>query len=113
MKKLISALLLALLFSCQSGGVWSAQELTEWHGSLTESRAEFISPLYYRGTDAQYHYFLCRSMDTWVPVQVKTEEIKLTEVKPYVSASQSRNFPGYYAVDPGNGYTKIHDDRIK
>ena len=100
-----------LLVGCQSGGHWTANELRDWYVKLEQSDPRFLTPLYYRGTDQYFHYFLCRSMDTWVPVKVSKEEIDIEDIRPYESVSQAEYFPGYYTVDPEQGFKKISEKR--
>jgi hypothetical protein len=105
---------IALLF-CLSGckkDVWTADELQRWYSPLKQGNPSFVSPLYYRGTDNNYHYFICRSMDDFVNIKVIKEEIRLDDIKPAISIS-SKPFPGYYAVDPNNGYKRVDEAKFK
>jgi len=76
--------------------------LRDWYTRLEDTNPRFLSPLYYQGTDDRFHYFICRSMDTWVPVRVKREEITIADPRPL----EPRALSNYYAVDPGNGFKK-------
>jgi|GEM_PF-2379536 len=110
MKSLLPFLLLpcTLFFSaCQTGGTWTADELAQWHQSVTEGLPAHVSPLWYQGSDERYHHFLCRSMDSWVPVSVPIEQITMDDLKDYQGTSSSAPFPGYYKVDPQNGFSKL------
>lgn len=108
MKQATLSIFLALtLIGCDTGGEWSAKELKEWYVKLDKSDSWPLSPLYYQGSDKEYHYFICRSMDTWVPVWVRKEEIEIEDLKPYATTSQSSNFPGHYKVDPANDFCKV------
>lgn len=100
-----------LIVGCQTGGHWTAEELSDWYIKLEQSDPRFLSPLYYRGTDQHYHYFLCRSMDTWVPVKVSKGEIEVEDIRPYESVSQAEHFPGYYTVDPEQGFRKVRESK--
>ena len=114
MKLLATTLLVFfLLVGCQSGGHWTANELRDWYVELKQFDPEIVSPLYYRGTDQRFHYFTCRSIDTWVPVKVSKEEIEIADIRPHESVSQSENFPGFYSVDPEQEFRKIIDTNQK
>ncbi len=114
MKKIFLLLITyVFLFSCHSGDQWSAEKLRNWYIDLKESDSRFLSPLYYQGTDEKFHYFICRSMDSWVPIKVLKEEIIIKDEEPYLSASQADHFPGYYPVDPGNGFMRIENENKK
>ena len=52
-------------------------------------------------------------MDSWVPIKVLKEEIIIKDEEPYLSASQADHFPGYYPVDPGNGFMRIENENKK
>jgi len=112
MKKIMITIFVCLLFlGCQTGGHWTANELGEWYVELKQNNPRLLSPLYYQGTDNNFHYFVCRSIDTWVPVKVDKEEIEMEDIRPYLSVSQSKNFPGYFVVDPEYDFKKINDTK--
>ena len=108
MKKVDILLTSLVLLGCDTGGEWKAEELRNWYFELSKADSRFLSPLYYQGTDEDSHHFTCRSMDTWVPVRVRKEEINIQDVRPLKSASQTRSFPGYYAVDPEKAFAKLN-----
>lgn len=90
--------------------LWTAKEVQEWHatwGAATESKPE--SPLFYRGSDAEHHYFSCRPIDSWVLMKVSREQIEIDDEQPYVGSGPFRSgpFPGYYTVDPSDGFKRI------
>ena len=60
--------------------------------------------MYYSGSDSKYHYFMARSADSWLTIKVKRSE--LTLANPERLDRSSSNFPGYYKVDPLNGFQK-------
>lgn len=102
----IVGILFLFMTGCQTGGHWTAEELKEWYLHAKTADSRFISPLYYQGTDEKYHYFICRSIDVWVPMKVTKEEILIDDIKPYKSSSNTSDFPGYYIVDPEKNYSK-------
>ena len=78
---------------------------------MQDTRNEFsYSPLYYRGTDKYYHYFICRAFDSFVNIRVKWGEVEIDEVRPPIGVF-GKPFPGYYAVDPNDNYNRI--DNLK
>ncbi len=96
---IFGTLAFGMLVAC-SPDVWSAQELSDWHARNAEGSPHY-SPLYYTGTDDDYHHFKCRAMDTWVVVRVPRDQITIPEVP----ASQDPGaVPRLYAVDPANDY---------
>jgi hypothetical protein len=46
------------------------------------------------------------TIDSWLSVRIAKNEIKVIEEKPY-KADISDPFPGYYIVDPMNGFKRI------
>lgn len=82
---------------------WTANELRDWYGGLDEHRFQ-PGPVFYRGSDAEFHHFAVRSMDAWVMPRVRRDEIEL-DVRPRLGIS-SDPFPGYYVVDPLDEFRK-------
>ena len=100
---LFSALAVAVLGACSSS-TWTAHELSSWYQQYAEGSPHY-SKLWYRGSDSNYHYFTCRAIDSWVNPRVPRPEIVLEDVRPV--APSSGPFPGYYAVDPSDGFRPI------
>jgi hypothetical protein len=111
--KNLALILLLTLSGCQTGGLWTAGELKDWYVRRSEPEPRFLSPLYYRGTDERFHHFIYRTMDTWVPVKVRKEEIGMKDEKPHQRISSSTTFPGYYSVDPAKGFERIREQKTK
>jgi len=92
------------LFYLGSGGkqhpVWTKQEIVEWYGKFRQP-PRFM----YRGSDAEWHYFITRPIDDFVFIQVDRKELVVPEEHP---CSQQMEF-GYYPVDPSNGFRKAED----
>jgi hypothetical protein len=100
-------LLLVFVAGCYNNRVWENREFVEWYGEYWHSdNNQNIRDLYYRGTDSNYHYFIMHTIDSWLSVRIAKNEIKLIEEKPYKAVS-SDPFPGYYIVDPMNGFKRI------
>jgi hypothetical protein len=98
---------LCLLSGCAKS-VWTADELKEWY-STTDDNPLLHGPLYYRGTDNQYHHFICRSLDDWCFFKVNKNELPLSDVRPLINIFFGSPFPGYYVVDPAHGYKRIEE----
>jgi hypothetical protein len=111
MKIFILIFLSLFVLSCQTGGNWSARELQEWYIGNQETDSQFISPLFYQGSDEKYHHFICRSMDKWVPVKVNKEQINISDVRPYDQTSKNKSFPGYFIVEPKKGFEKVTESK--
>ena len=46
-------------------------------------------------------------MDNWVFITVPRDQISLPEEKPSIAGLSTGPFPGYFAVDPFNGYRRL------
>ncbi|MBN1903959.1 MAG: hypothetical protein JW927_02575 [Deltaproteobacteria bacterium] len=110
MKKYTIILLILLpvfIASCSNNRVWQNKEFVEWYGKYwQDNNNKNIRELYYQGTDSDYHHFIIHTVDSWLSVRIDRNEIKLIEEKPYKPDS-SAPFPGYYIVDPMNGFKRI------
>ena len=104
---LVLGILLVSGTSCERS-TWTAGELSDWYSRHADGSPHY-GPLYYRGSDAEFHYFVIRAMDDWVFPKVARGEIGLQDERLLVTASSGANspFPGHYAVDPLNGFKKI------
>lgn len=89
---------------------WTGQELTSWYISNKSKYPTFYSPLYYRGSDKHYHYFICRALDSYVNMRVKRDEINIDDVRASIGVFR-KPFPGYYAVDPNDNYNRIDNPK--
>ncbi len=104
-KSLFVILFAITILGCQKTD-WTAQEIKDWYAKYSKTNPQLYSPLYYKGSDDNYHYFTCRAIDTWVFMRVDIKEIKIINVKPYANTS-SAPVRGYYAVDPLNEFEQI------
>ena len=97
---LMSGILLCCGTSCHKTE-WTKQEVVDW-----DAKYHFLrGGLGYRGSDQEYHYFIARAIDEWVYIQIRKDDLTLTDERPYSLAS---NAPlAYYAVDPGRNFQKI------
>lgn len=85
---------------------WTVEETKQW----AESQKKFPTwhgALLYQGSDSVHHHFISRVMDEWVFFQIKKEELKLVEEKPYKKTSSAPL--GYYYVDASNNFIKTKD----
>jgi hypothetical protein len=106
MKHLIIFTLILFLLSGCGVQTWTEQDLTAWYTGNKSKYPHFYSPLYYRGTDKHYHYFICRTFDIYANMRVKREEIEIDEVRPPIGVF-GKPFPGYYPVDPNDNYNRV------
>ena len=109
-KYLAASILIMFLMTGCGVRTWTAQELTNWYTSNVDRSPAHYSPLYYRGSNENYHYFIYRVFDSFVNVKVKRDEIEIDEVKPAIGIF-GKPFPGYYSVDPNDNYNRI--DNLK
>jgi hypothetical protein len=103
--RLITVLALAVLAGCvlvSCKREWTKKEVVEWYASV-EPHA--LGGLLYQGSDEKRHYFVVRSFDEWVFIQLSRSELTLEEEHPYSGASSSPF--SYYAVSPADGFRKI------
>ena len=108
MERAATVVLLALLLCACGTREWSEEELHKWYadwGAETASRP--LRSLFYRGSDATHHHFICRPMDSWVFIMVPRDQLSLPEEKPSIAGLSTGPFPGYFAVDPFNGYRRL------
>ena len=97
---------LAVSSGC-AADVWTRQEVEAWYGEYAAGGPGY-GPLHYRGTDAGHHHFIIRALDEWVVMQVPVDGLQLEDERPLARYS-GEDYPGYYAVDPQNGFTRIND----
>ncbi len=106
---IIIALALLLPTGCLTKDIWTADEIIQWHAEYAvDDPKDFYSPLYYCGTDEKYHHFIIRVMDDWVIMKVAKEEIDIADPRPLATSSGGAS-PGYYAIDPQNGFRRIEE----
>jgi hypothetical protein len=96
--------------SCSTEKTWTATELRDWYSSFAGGEPQY-SQLFYFGSNDKYHYFRCRAIDDWMQARVERDEIEMLDIRPFLPISEGP-FPGYYPVDPLNGYQKIDDSPI-
>jgi hypothetical protein len=96
---------------------WTVQETKDWYkeyyvGQSAQPRP-FTSQIYYRGSDDKFHHFISRSMDEWVFIKIKRDELTITDERPKWAASQgsSASSIGYYPIDPLDNFKKIEQPR--
>lgn len=118
MKKSILILIVtSTIFSCTTIGMmrtWTVQETKDWYqeyyvGQPVQPRP-FVSPIYYRGTDDKFHYFISRYLDEWVYIKIKKDELTIADERPkskIFSGGSSTSSFGYYPVDPHDNFKRI------
>ncbi len=80
---------------------WTKKDVIEWYAKIGSS---VRGGLGYQGSDEKYHHFIARVFDEWVFVQMKREELKLDDERPFSSAPLA-----FYAVDPSHDFQKIEE----
>lgn len=81
----------------------------EYYLNQTEQTKPFVSPLYYRGSDNKFHYFISRYMNDWVFIKIKIGDLVITDVRPKLTLSGGSYSGriGYYQVDPLDSFRKV------
>jgi len=77
------------------------QEAAEWYARY----ASMVQWVGYRGSDQQFHHFVARVMDDWNFIQIRKDELRVDDERPYSTASNAPLY--YYLVDPSRGYRKV------
>jgi len=100
----IAFLIILALPSCVVARVWSAKELGEWYASqiIQIANDPWSVRMGYLGSDAEYHYFVVRPIDSFVVPRIPRSELNLADVRPL------RSVPDYYyLVDPSQEYRRV------
>jgi hypothetical protein len=91
---------LASLQGCRTSPM-SKQEATDWYARY----GSMVRWVGYQGSDEQFHHFIARVMDDWNFIQIRRDELKLNDEKPFSRGSSAPLY--YYLVDPSRDYQKI------
>lgn len=109
MKNSLAVILLFFVsFGCTSVPVLSAGETREYYMTWVKGKPSGWGKMYYRGTDDEYHHFICRPMDRFVLFKVKKSEIEIPDTRPVPGSFKERFY--YYAVDPERNFVRIGGD---
>src|SRR5205823_12589142 len=79
---------------------WTKAELTDWYVRFGDRKPK----IGYAGSDADYHYFATRPIDSWVLPRVARSEITVEQERSH--ASLGRRF-WFYVVDPTLDFAKV------
>ncbi|HYF35571.1 MAG TPA: hypothetical protein VD994_09805 [Prosthecobacter sp.] len=83
---------------------WTKNELVSWYAEYRPTN-ERLKVFGYQGSDADYHYFITRPIDSFFMPRVPRAEIKIKDERPY---SRSSSAPLYhYIVDPLQDFRKV------
>lgn len=95
-------LLLVLVYipACRTTPL-NKQEAAEWYARY----ASMVQWVGYRGSDQQFHHFVARVMDDWNFIQIRKDELRVDDERPYSTASNAPLY--YYLVDPSRDYRKV------
>ena len=102
----VAIIIVIFLAGCASHIQDNPAKVAQWYASY---EGRFLGAMYYRGSDDQFHYFTCRSMDTWVMIEIPLNELVIEDIRSLNSISAGGTFPGYYTVEPSNGFRKKHE----
>ncbi|MFA6288154.1 MAG: hypothetical protein WC661_12290 [Opitutaceae bacterium] len=103
-------IILAVLFTAGCVGpfkksVWTRPELQEWYTRWVQRPDGKDAGIGYQGSDEKLHYFMARSMDSWIFIRVSRDQIEVPEVHLY-----HESFFGaptvYYWLDPSKDFTE-------
>ncbi len=86
----------ALFLGGCSKQTWTKAELIDWYVGFGDRKPK----IGYAGSDAEYHYFATRPIDSWVLPRVARSEITIED------ASLGRRF-WFYVVDPTLDFAKV------
>jgi hypothetical protein len=101
--RLLSLLIGLTLAGCVDGlkkETWSKAELVDWYVRFGADKPK----IGYSGSDADYHYFKSRPIDSWVSLRVARSEIIISDERSH--ASLGHRF-WFYTVDPTHAFAKI------
>jgi hypothetical protein len=104
----LSLLIGLTLTGCVDGlksETWSKAELVDWYLRFDSDKPK----IGYSGSDARYHYFMSRPIDSWISLQVARSEIIISDERPH--ASLGRRF-WFYTVDPAHDFAKIPNSDV-
>jgi hypothetical protein len=91
-----------MLPGCVSGDVKSKKEFVEWYSGISELPG--FGKVGYRGSDAQYHHFVVRPVDSFVFFRVRRSDVKIQDEREEGTAGSSIYF---YLVDPLKDFQKV------
>ncbi|HEU5148427.1 MAG TPA: hypothetical protein VFT90_16990 [Chryseosolibacter sp.] len=111
----IVIIVLAATVRCSTIGstrTWTVPEAKAWYQqhyvTPREQSWSFVSPLYYRGSDDQFHFFVSRYFDDWVFIKIEIDELTIFDIRPrWKYSNENRGSIGYYPVDPLNDFKKL------
>jgi|SRR5688572_17242969 len=88
---------------------WTVREVRDWYPEYRKTEPYAWDGILYQGSDPRHHHFTARvlSVDNWVIIQIKREDLALLDERPYLTISTGT--PGYYYVDPTRDFTRIRD----
>ena len=97
-----------LLTACNETPTWTLHEANEWHKKY--SNAQMIGSTFYQGSDKSFHYFISRSMDSWIDYKINKKELELKYEEPKEEHISSRL--GHFLVDPLNDFQKVNENAL-
>jgi hypothetical protein len=95
----------ALLLAGCTKKTWTKAELIDWYVRFGDRKPK----IGYAGSDADYHYFAARPIDSWVSPRVARSEITIRQERSH--ASLGRRF-WFYVVDPTLDFAKVPNSDV-
>ncbi len=108
-KTILLLLIITLCIAgCVNNRVWRNNEFVDWYSKYwyDNNKNQNAKALHYQGTSSEHHHFIMHTVDSWLLIRIEKSEINISNEKPYISGS-SAPFPGYYIVDPVNGFKRV------
>jgi hypothetical protein len=96
----LAVLTMAFLPACRTTPL-NKQEAADWHARYS-SMVRWVG---YQGSDQQFHHYIARVMDDWNYIQIRKDELTVSDERPYSTASSAPLY--YYLVDPSHDYGKV------
>jgi len=105
------AVIALVLAGCVEGfqkETWSKAELMEWYLKYAPKNPR-IQKFGYAGSDAKYHYFITRPIDSFFSPRVSRSEIMISDERPRSALGRRLMF---YYVDPGHDFQKVPNTEV-
>lgn len=101
-----SIILLVGACSLYGSPEWTAEDLQDWQREWAARPDSWHRLLYYTGSDTDLHFFRVRMFDSWIVVRVPRDQFEIAEERPRLELASNAPFPGYYALDPLDGWNR-------
>lgn len=104
MKTLLFLLVASLTVTGCKKEIWTPAEVQGWYErwSLPSTTQRGLG---YLGSDAEFHYFIARPIDSYVFIKIRRAELRIDDERPMQQTSAAL-MGVYYSVDPSDGFRK-------